>query len=68
MFWAFVILICIIRVRKSSLRDSISMWSPRGKICHIGRHQGMEIESQRLDLYAKIESQRLELLVNDIVS
>ena len=50
MFWAFVILICKIRVRKSSLRDSISMWSPCGKICHIGQYQSMEIESQRLDL------------------
>ena len=60
MFWAFVILILIIRVRKSNVRD--------GKICHIGGHQSMEIESQKLDLWAKIESQRLELLVNDIVS
>ena len=58
----------IIRIRKSSLRDSISMWPPRGKICHIGRHHSMEIESERLDLWAKIESQRLELLVCDIVS
>ena len=52
---------------KSSLRDSISMWSPCGKICHIRQHQIMEIESQRLDLLAKIESQRLEMLVNNIV-
>ena len=64
LFWGFV----IIRVRKSSLRDSISMWPPRGKIYHIGQFHSMEIESLRLDLWAKIESQRLELLVCDIVS
>ena len=42
---------------KSSLRDSISMWLPCGKICHIGPHQTM-----------KIESLRLEMLVNNIIS
>ena len=42
---------------KLSLRDSISMWLPREKICHIGPHQIM-----------KIESLRLEMLVNNIIS
>ena len=42
---------------KSSLRDSNFMWSPRGKICHIGPHHTI-----------KIESLRLEMLVNNIVS
>ena len=41
---------------KLSLRDLISMWSPRGKICHIGPHQTI-----------KIEFLRLEMLVNNIV-
>ena len=42
---------------KLSLRDSISMWLPREKICHIGPH-----------LIMKIESLRLETLVNNIIS
>ena len=64
MFW---VLLYIYKDYKSSLRDSISMWSPRGKICHIGPHQTMEIVSQRLVLWAKIESLRLKMLVNNIV-
>ena len=35
MFW---VLLYIYKGYKSSLRDSISMWSPHGKICHIGPH------------------------------
>ena len=38
------------------------------KYNHIGPHQTIKIESQRLDLLAKIESLRLEMLVNNIVS
>ena len=48
---------CIYKGCKSSFRDSIFMWSPRGKICHIGPHQTIEIEFQRL-----------EMLINNIVS
>ena len=62
MFW---VIFYIYRGWKSSLRDLISTWSSREKICHkdlistwssrgkiwhIGPHQTMEIESQRLDL------------------
>ena len=47
MFW---VIFYIYRGWKSSLRDLISTWSLRGKICHIGPHQTMEIESQKLDL------------------
>ena len=54
MFWG---LLYIYKGYKSSLRDSISMWSPHGKICHIGPHQTIEIEFQRL-----------EMLINNIVS
>ena len=30
---------------KSSIRDSISKWTPRGKKCHIRRDQNTETES-----------------------
>ena len=54
------------KVYKSSLRDLIFMWS-RGKICHVRNDQIMKIEFLRLDLQAKIESFRFEMLVNNIV-
>ena len=52
---------------KLSPKDSIFMWLPRGKICHIRCDQTMKIEHLRLDLLAKIESHKLEMLVNNIV-
>ena len=39
LLWVFsdsLIMFYIYKGSKSSLRDSIFMWSPRGKICHIG--------------------------------
>jgi len=49
-WWFFSDVFLVYKGCKSSLRDSISMWSPRGKNGHIRRDETMKTESQRLDL------------------
>ena len=62
MFW-----VSFYKGYKSSLRDSIFMWSPCGKNATSDMIRPWKSKSLRLDLQTKIESHRLEMLINNIV-